>query len=321
MVKHFDGIQLGLTATPCVAAAEVLASLDVDNRAFLRDTLRFFELDRPTYRYTLKQAIAEGYLVPYRIYHAITVKTAAEDGFPVRRDELGWSAMDAATLAEFKALFGGDDTIIVDPNALERRFTIPERNRAIVREFRDVLLNGYTGKDGVRRFPQDGKTIVFAVTKRHAATLAMMLDEAFADRKPSPDARYADYVVSEAGAEDTADARTKIKRFEKEAFPHILVSVNMLDQWCKILLLVSEREPSSSIFMLVPVVKRGSGRSATPRCRTIGATCSGGSRRACQPSARRTARRAPPRRWCRSRSESGQWAAAASACRWIAAAM
>ena len=53
-----------------------------------------------------------------------------------------------------------------------------------MREFRDVVLNGYTGKDGVRRFPQDGKTVVFAVTKRHAATLAMMFDDVFADQNP-----------------------------------------------------------------------------------------------------------------------------------------
>ncbi len=230
VLKHFDGLQIGLTATPCVASPEVLAALDdAEDGAFVRDTLRFFELDQPTYRYGLKQAIQEGFLVPYRIYHALTVKTAAEGGFPVSRGELDWSAMDAATKQEFEALFAKGDPITVDPNALERRFTIPERNRAMVREFRDVVANGYTATDGVRRFPQDGKTIVFAVTKRHAATLAHMFDDAFADRKPSADIRYADFVVSETGADDTVNAMDKIKRFKKEPFPRILVSVNMLD--------------------------------------------------------------------------------------------
>jgi type I restriction enzyme R subunit len=41
--------------------------------------------------------------------------------------------------------------------------------------------------------------------------------------------RYADYVVSGMGAEDSVDGMTKIKRFKKETFPQILVSVNMLD--------------------------------------------------------------------------------------------
>ena len=230
VLKHFDGLQIGLTATPCVASPDVLAALDdAEDGAFVRDTLRFFELDQPTFRYGLKQAIQEGFLVPYRIYHALTVKTAAEGGFPVSRSELDWSAMDAATQAEFEVLFAKGDPITVDPNALERRFTIPERNRAMVREFRDVVANGYTAADGVRRFPQDGKTIVFAVTKRHAATLAQMFDDAFADRKPSAEIRYADFVVSDTGADDTANAMDKIKRFKKEPFPRILVSVNMLD--------------------------------------------------------------------------------------------
>jgi type I restriction enzyme R subunit len=135
-----------------------LASESAD-KAFIRDTLRFFEVDRPTYRYTLRDAINAGYLVPYQIYQALTVKTAAEGGFEVRRDELDWSDMDEATRAELEELFGDRDQITVDPSALERRFTIPERNRAIVREFREVLEKGYTGPDGVRRAPIDGKTI------------------------------------------------------------------------------------------------------------------------------------------------------------------
>jgi type I restriction enzyme R subunit len=69
VLKHFDGVQVGLTATPCVVPQEVLDNLpDDEDRLVIRDTLRFFEVDRPTFRYTLQRAIAEGYLVPYRIY-------------------------------------------------------------------------------------------------------------------------------------------------------------------------------------------------------------------------------------------------------------
>ncbi len=228
MLRHFDSIQLGLTATPCTAA-EADAVSDPEDGMFVRDTLRFFEVDRPTFRYGLREAIAEGYLVPYGIYRALTVKTAAEGGFPVRRDELDWTAMDESTRAEFEELFAASDTISVDPRALERKFTIPERNRAIVREFREVLENGFTGRDGVRRFPSWGKTIVFAVTRRHAETLATMLDEHFADLKPHPAVRYADFVVSDVGGGPAPDAAGIIKRFKDEEFPKILVSVNMLD--------------------------------------------------------------------------------------------
>ena len=205
------------------------AAIDPEEGLFVRDTLRFFGLDKPTFHYGLQQAITEGYLVPYRIYKAMTVKTAASGGFTVTRDELDWTAMDDATKAESEELFAVSDTIVVDPRALERRFTIPERNRAIVREFRDVLETGFTGKDGVRRLPSRGKTIVFAVTRRHAETLATMFDERFADLKPHPTVRYADFVVSDMGGGPAPDASAIIKRFKEEDFPQIIVSVNMLD--------------------------------------------------------------------------------------------
>ncbi|MGY6217371.1 DEAD/DEAH box helicase family protein [Methylolobus aquaticus] len=226
VLKHFDGVQVGLTATPCTAGEDFD---DEEDKLFVRDTMRFFEVDRPTFSYKLKDAIRDGYLAPYHIYRALTVKTAAEGGFEVKRDELDWSAMDAETKAEFEQLFGDSQSITIDPSALERRFTIPERNRAIVREFRQVLDNGYRDGKGTLRKPLIGKTIVFAVNKRHAETLAGMFDQAFADRKPSPDVRYADYVVSGMGSDDTLDGMSKIRRFKKEAFPKILVSVNMLD--------------------------------------------------------------------------------------------
>ncbi len=226
-LDHFDGIKVGLTATPCVM--QEAPDVDDEDRAAIRDTLRFFEVNRPTYSYSMSEAIADGHLVPYEIYRAMTARTAATDGFSVARGDIDWAALDAPTRAELERLFADRDPIIVDPSALERKFTIPERNRAMVREFREVLENGYTGPNGIRRAPDWGKTIVFAVTKRHAETLARMFDDVFADKKPSPTTRYADFVVSGMGPEDSVDGPAKIKRFKKEEFPQILVSVNMLD--------------------------------------------------------------------------------------------
>jgi len=226
-LDHFDGIKIGLTATPYVMRDE--PDVDEEDRAAIRDTMRFFEVDKPTYRYTLAEAIADGHLVPYEVYRAMTARTAATDGFTVSRAEIDWDAMDEATRTEMEKLFAEQDPLVVDPTALERKFTIPERNRAMVREFRNVLDHGYAGQDGIRRAPDWGKTIVFAVTRKHAETLARMFDDAFADKKPAPNVRYADFVVSGTGLDDTVDGPAKIKRFKKEEFPQILVSVNMLD--------------------------------------------------------------------------------------------
>ena len=54
-LRHFDGIQLGLTATPCTAdaARATGGEADPEDGRFVRDTLRFFEVERPTFRYTM----------------------------------------------------------------------------------------------------------------------------------------------------------------------------------------------------------------------------------------------------------------------------
>ena len=66
-----------------------------------------------------------------------------------------------------------------------------------------------------------GKTIVFAVTRRHAETLAQMFDEHFADLKPHPTTRYADFVVSDVGGGPAPDASALIKRFKEEDYPSL----------------------------------------------------------------------------------------------------
>ena len=54
------------------------------------------------------------------------------------------------------------------------------------------------------------------MTKRHAETLATMFDEYFADLKPHPATRYADFVVSDVGGGLSPDA-SAIKRFLDES--------------------------------------------------------------------------------------------------------
>jgi type I restriction enzyme R subunit len=63
----------------------------------------------------------------------------------------------------------------------------------------------------------------------HAETLAELFDAEFADKKPSPDVRFADYVVSGPAPTTPLDGMSQDPRFKKEPFPQILVSVNMLD--------------------------------------------------------------------------------------------
>ena len=51
---------------------------DNRNNAFIKDTHEFIEVKAPIYRYPLKEDKKAGYLVPYRIYRALTDKTLAD---------------------------------------------------------------------------------------------------------------------------------------------------------------------------------------------------------------------------------------------------
>jgi type I restriction enzyme, R subunit len=111
VLKHFDGVQVGLTATPCVANPDDFSDDEEDNLT-IRDTLRFFEVEVPTYIYRLKDAIRDGFLVPYQIYKAKTVKTAAEAGFPVTAGHFAFHPFTLmGGLPEAIRIFGGDQNL------------------------------------------------------------------------------------------------------------------------------------------------------------------------------------------------------------------
>jgi type I restriction enzyme R subunit len=75
VLEYFGGaLQLGLTATPRELEEGERALTDVEKR---RDTQHYF--GDPTFTYSLKQAIEDGYLVPYLLEERIS--NVDEDGF------------------------------------------------------------------------------------------------------------------------------------------------------------------------------------------------------------------------------------------------
>ena len=83
-----------------------------------------------------------------------------------------------------------------------------------VPECRDAPERDSWARNGMRRWPTWGKTILFAGAKRHAETLAALPDEHFADWKRHPATRYADFLVSDVGGGPVPDATAIIKRFQ-----------------------------------------------------------------------------------------------------------
>lgn len=136
VLKHFgSALQLGLTATPR-ELEEGDRSLTAEEKR--RDTQHYF--GDPVFTYSLKQAIEDGFLVPYLLEERIT-----------NVDEEGYTGSDGKryTTANF-----------------ERDIRMPDRTKAIAEDLWEVL-----GKYELR----DEKTIIFCVDDTHAAFMAQEL--------------------------------------------------------------------------------------------------------------------------------------------------
>jgi type I restriction enzyme R subunit len=179
-LTHFDALHIGLTATPAAYIE--------------RNTYDFYHCkdQQPDFSYPIQDAFKAGYLTPYRFATGITEIISA--GADVNEEHY-------------------------DPAEFERKWTNEKTNRLMIEEFDRLAHEQYrTLAPGQKTAP--GKTIVFAITKHHAARLAQYLNELH----PEQQGRYAEVITS-----DLADADDAISRFKKDQYPQVAVSVGMLD--------------------------------------------------------------------------------------------
>ena len=190
---YFDAIEIGLTATP----SELIE----------RDTFRFFNCEErvPTYLYTFDQAVEEGWLSNYKVQVAQThfqIEGVRQSDVP---DQIKKKLLEEQGMTEDEINFEGTD--------IEKKVAVIGTNEALVKEFMEDCLMDQTGT-------LPAKTIIFAVSKKHATRLW----EAFEKLYPEYKGRLARRIVSE-------DPRSEdlLKEFKKESFPRVAISVDMLD--------------------------------------------------------------------------------------------
>jgi type I restriction enzyme R subunit len=159
-----------------------------------RNTYTFYQCKdgEPDFSYSIQEAFRAGYLAPYKFATGITV-----------------------LLAE-----GADvDDEHYDPVEFERKWTNEDTNRKMVQEFDRLAWKNYQELAlGQRIGP--GKSIVFAITKHQAARLADYLNQLH----PEHHGRYAEVITS-----DVMSADELIRKFKREDYPQVAVSVGMLD--------------------------------------------------------------------------------------------
>jgi type I restriction enzyme R subunit len=142
VLEHFaSAYQLGLTATPREIEQSKRPLTDQEKR---RDTYEYF--GEPVYIYSLKQAIEDGYLVPYLLEERLT-----------NLDEFGYTAPDGTEY---------------DTSDFERVVRLPDRTRAIAEDLWEQLC-----QNGL----QNEKTIIFCVDDTHAALMALEMRRVASD--------------------------------------------------------------------------------------------------------------------------------------------
>jgi len=193
VLNHFDAIKIGLTATPA------------------SHTVAYF--GNPIYRYTVEQAVLDGYLVDYQ---AIKIKSDVringiflKEGEKVglKDPETGKELIDAL---EDEREFNSED--------IERKITSPDSNRKILEEIKKYALE-HEEKTG--RFP---KTLIFAVNDiphiSHADQIVNLARDVFG--------RGDDFVQKITGNLSVDRPLEKIRRFRNRPRPAIVVTVDML---------------------------------------------------------------------------------------------
>lgn len=179
-LTRFEAVHIGLTATPA--------------NYIERNTYDFYHCKpgKPDFSYPIQDAFREGYLAPYCFASGITELVA--EGAEV-------------------------DDEHYDPAAFEKRWTNEDSNRLMMKEF-DELAWATHEELAPKQDPGPGKSIVFAITKHHAARLAQYLNELHPEHK----GRYAEVITS-----DVPDPAALIRRFKADPYPMVAVSVGMLD--------------------------------------------------------------------------------------------
>lgn len=233
-LEHFDGIKIGLTATPAV------------------HTKAYFEFIPFTYGY--QRAVQDGYLVDYdaiTITSEVAVKGAfLHEGEIVQLQDRGTGQIRFEDLEDERELPAA---------ALEADWAAPNRDEKIVKEAAGYLREWETEHG---HFP---KTLVFADNDLPHVSHADRLVNLFRDEFGQGD----DFVKKITGSPDVDRPLQRIREFRNRPNPAIVVTVDMLSTGVDIpaLEVIVFLRPVKSRILFEQMMGRG-----TRRCNDINKT-------------------------------------------------
>jgi type I restriction enzyme, R subunit len=192
-LNHFDAIKVGLTATPAAHTTAVFGA--------------------PVFRYTVEQAILDGFLVDYE---PVAIKSDVRMNGVFLNEGETIERVDTDTGQ--KALDQLEDERAYDAASVERDITAPDSNRKIIEE---VAKYAYEHEAATGHFP---KILIFAVNDlphtSHADQLVKTCRDVF---------NQGDDVVKKITGNPNVDRPLqRIREFRNRPNPKVVVTVDML---------------------------------------------------------------------------------------------
>jgi len=194
---YFDAIQLGLTATP--------------KNAIDHNTFQLFDCEDglPTFAYSYEEAINN--IPPYLSdFEVLKLRTKFQ--------QEGINSETIAEAEKSRLIREGEDPdeLNFEGTELEKKVTNKGTNAVIVREFMEECIKDLNGV-------LPGKTIFFAISKKHAHRLCAVFNALYPEYK----GQLAEVIIS-----DVKGVHGKggiLDRFKTKDMPRIAISVDMLD--------------------------------------------------------------------------------------------
>ena len=227
VLEHFDGIRIGLTATPA------------------QHTVSMFQ--NVVYRYTTEQAIRDGYLVDYEPT-IINSGVRLNGVFLNEGERVG--RVDTDTGEEIYDEL--EDEREFASEKVEKEITAPDSNKKIIEE---IAKYAYQHEEETGRFP---KTLIFAANDQdhtsHANQLVSICRQVFNQGD--------DFVQKITGKPDVDRPLQKIREFRNRPNPKVVVTVDMLSTGIDIpaLELIVFLRPVKSRILWVQMLGRGTRR-------------------------------------------------------------
>lgn len=195
VLDYFDGVKIGLTATPALQTTEIFG--------------------KPVYQYTYREAVLDGYLIDHDA--PIQIET-----------ELTKNGIHLKKGSQVKML-QPDNPGSVDTTTLtdDVDFDVEDFNRNVITEgFNRAVLTEIAGRIDPASPQLSGKTLIFAATDRHADLVVQLLKKIYSQMGVPADA-----IVKITGASYGGDRKKisdAIKRFKNEDYPSVVVTVDLL---------------------------------------------------------------------------------------------